>query len=198
VETSPAPPPRKRARRGIMSVDLTPVTSSVDEVTPMEVSTTKDKKAAADDSMFVCVNYIGFILCVCNCLVHMCRSVKWGSDEISVVVKIDGQCLMCFPEICEKIMLDHSTETLTKKLTNLKIELTDGSGILAETSHVHDTPSQICQMIQYQDLQTVLKHFNYKVPESFERVITSLENEVMKFIVKSYKYFNIHTSSYIY
>ena len=75
-------------------------------------------------------------------------------------------------------MLDHSTEALTKKMTNLKIQLIDGSNILKDTSHVHDTPSQTCQLIQYQDLLQVLKHFNYKVPESFERAITSLENEV--------------------
>lgn len=111
---------------------------------------------------------------------HICRNVKWGSDEVLVVVKVDGQCLLCFPEICEKIVLDHSTEVLTKKLTNLKIQLTDGSCMLKEmSSHIHDTPSQTCQMIQYQDLLMVIKHFNYKVPESFERAITSLENEVM-------------------
>ena len=109
---------------------------------------------------------------------HLCRNVKWGSDEVSVVVKTDGQCLLCFPEICEKIVLDHSTEVLTKKLTNLKVQLINGGNILKETSHLHDTPSQTCQMIQYQDLMAVLKHFNYKVPESFERAITSLENEV--------------------
>lgn len=109
---------------------------------------------------------------------HLSRNVKWGSDEVSVVVKTDGQCLLCFPEICEKIVLEHSTEVLTKKITNLKIQLIDGSNILKDTSHIHDTPSQTCQLIKYQDLLVVLKHFNYKVPESFERAITSLENEV--------------------
>lgn len=54
VESSPAPPPRKRPRRGIMSVDLPPATSNVDEVTPMEV-TGKDK-IATDDSMLLCVD----------------------------------------------------------------------------------------------------------------------------------------------
>ena len=118
---------------------------------------------------------------VSNCLVHLCCNVKWGSDEVSLVVKTDGQCLLCFPEICEKIVLDHSTEVLTKKLTNLKVQLIDGGDILKETSHLRDTPSQTYQMIQYQDLMAVLKHFNYKVPESpesFERAITSLENKV--------------------
>lgn len=178
-----------------MSVDLTPVVSTSDEVTPMEVST-KNEKVSSDDSTFVCARIIMHV-CMCaymwiyrryfddsNCLVHLCRNVKWGSDEISVVVKTDGQCLMCFPEICEKIMLDQSTELLTKKLTNLKIQLVDGNDILKESSHIHDTPSQSCQMIQYQDLLGVLKHFNYKVPESFERAVTSLENEVI------YLYFN--------
>lgn len=117
---------------------------------------------------------------------HLCRNVKWGSDEVSVVVKVDGQCLLCFPEICEKIVLDHSTEMLMKKLTNLKIQLIDDSSILKEASHVHDTPSQACQMIQYQDLLVVLKHFNYKVPESFERAITSLENEVTLMLCMKY------------
>ena len=118
---------------------------------------------------------------VSNCLVHLCHNVKWGSDEVSVVVKTDGQCLLCFPEICEKIVLDHSTEVLTNKLTNLKVQLINGGDILKETSHLHNTPSQTCQMIQYQELMAVLKHFNYKVsesPESFERAITSLENKV--------------------
>lgn len=49
VETSPVPPPRKRPRRGIMSVDLTPATSNVDDVTPMEV-TTKNEKVVTDES----------------------------------------------------------------------------------------------------------------------------------------------------
>ena len=30
-----------------------------------------------------------------NYLVHL--NVKWGSDEVLVVVKTDGQCLLCFP-----------------------------------------------------------------------------------------------------
>lgn len=164
VESSPAPPPRKRPRRGIMSVDLPPATSNVEEVTPMEV--TAKNETIADD-------------------VHLCRNLKWGSDEISVAVKVDGQCLMCFPEICEKIVLDHSYELLTKKLTNLKIQLIDGSDILKETTHIHDTPSQTCQLIRYQDLLAVLKHFNYKVPESFERAITSLENEAYQAELKN-------------
>ena len=56
VETSPVPPPRKRPRRGIMSVDLPPVTtptSNVEEVTPMEV--TDNEKVAIDNSMLLCV-----------------------------------------------------------------------------------------------------------------------------------------------
>ena len=28
---------------------------------------------------------------------HLCHNVKWGSDEVLVVVKTDGQCLLCFP-----------------------------------------------------------------------------------------------------
>ena len=158
-----------------MSVDIPSITHSVDQVTPMEVTPKNDK--VTDDSMFVLLK-CRMQFNISNCLAHLCRNVKWGSDDISVVVKEDGQCLMCFPEICEKIVLDHSTEVLTKKLTNLKMQLIDGSNILKDTSHVHDTPSQTCQLIQYQDLLQLLKHFNYKVPESFERAITSLENEV--------------------
>lgn len=48
-----------------MSVDLPPVTSGMDEVTPMEVST-KDKKVAVDDSMFVCESYEN-VFYVSNC-----------------------------------------------------------------------------------------------------------------------------------
>ena len=130
---------------------------------------------------------------------HLCRNLKWGSDEISVAVKVDGQCLMCFPEICEKIVLDHSYELLTKKLTNLKIQLIDGSDILKETTHIHDTPSQTCQLIRYQDLLAVLKHFNYKVPESFERAITSLENEVQcTYNMKLRNDFSSQLSVYVY
>ena len=160
-----------------MSVDLPPATSNVEEVTPMEG--TDNDKVAITDGKLMRVEYIPFKYS--NCLVHLCHIVKWGSDEVSVVVKTDGQCMMCFPEICEKIVLDHSSEVLTKKLTNLKIQLMDGSNILKE-NHIHDTPSQTCQLIHYQDLLTTLKHFNYKVPESFERAIRSLENEVIHFI----------------
>ena len=56
VETSPLPPPRKKSRRGIMSVDLPPVTtptSNVEEVTPMEV--TDNEKVTIDNSMLLCV-----------------------------------------------------------------------------------------------------------------------------------------------
>ena len=183
-----------------MSVDLPPATtptSSVDEVTSMEV--TDNENVAIDNSMLLCVDhYIKYRFNVSNCLVHRCCNIKWGSDEVSVVVKTDGQCLLCFPEICEKIVLDHSTEVLTKKLTNLKIQLIDGSNILKETSHLHDTPSQTCQMIQYQDLLVILKHFNYKVPESFERAITSLENEVINsFIFIASLYFSSQVSVWI-
>ena len=56
VESSPVPPPRKRPRRGIMSVDLTPATSNVEEVTPTE-GTDNDKVAITDSKLF-CVYYI--------------------------------------------------------------------------------------------------------------------------------------------
>lgn len=119
------------------------------------------------------------------CKAYLIRNIKWGSaaDEVTVVVKIGGQCMVCFPEICEKIMLDHSTETLTKKVNTLKIKLQNGSDVMTrkrglQMPHVHDTASRSCQLMYYQDLLVLLKAFNYKVPESFETCVTSLENEV--------------------
>ena len=118
-------------------------------------------------------------------IAYLIRNIKWGSaaDEVTVVVKIGGQCMVCFPEICEKIMLDHTTEVLTKKVNTLKIKLLDGTTVMTrkkglQTPHVHDTASRSCQLIQYQDLLLLLKAFNYKVPESFEKSVKSLENEV--------------------
>lgn len=68
VETSPAPPPRKRPRRGIMSVDLPPVTNNVDDVTPMEV-TPKDDKGTTTNDGTLCV-------CVCVCVNLNCRVIN--------------------------------------------------------------------------------------------------------------------------